>query len=193
MENLKTQTKQKSQKKSPLVIVETDSEEQVSEVIEEPPKQEKKVKKEKPVKEDKRKQPRTEAQLKHFENMRKKREDNLKQKLLDKKIEASKILLENDVKPKSKKTKPIEESDEEEVIIIEKKKKQKPKTKRIIIEESSSDESSEEEEQERKPKSKAPERKFKSQQNKKSIIKINGVNNDNDNVNSNVDYSKFFI
>jgi hypothetical protein len=125
--------------------------------------------------------------------MRKKREDNLKQKLLDKKIEASKILLENDVKPKSKKTKPIEESDEEEVIIIEKKKKQKPKTKRIIIEESSSDESSEEEEQERKPKSKAPERKFKSQQNKKSIIKINGINNDNDNVNSNVDYSKFFI
>jgi hypothetical protein len=192
MENLKTQTKQKSQKKSPLVIVETDSEE-LSEVIEEPPKQEKKMKKEKPVKEDKRKQPRTEAQLKHFENMRKKREDNLKQKLLDKKIEASKILLENDVKPKSKKTKPIEESDEEEVIIIEKKKKQKPKTKRIIIEESSSDESSEEEEQERKPKSKAPERKFKSQQNKKSIIKINGVNNDNDNVNSNVDYSKFFI
>ena len=191
MENLKTQTKQKSQKKSPLVIVETDSEE-LSEVIEEPPKQEKKAKKEKPVKEDKRKQPRTEAQLKHFENMRKKREDNLKQKLLDKKIEASKILLENDVKPKGKKTKPIEESDEEEVIIIEKKKKQKPKTKRIIIEESSSDESSEEEEQE-KPKSKAPERKFKSQQNKKSIIKINGINNDNDNVNSKVDFSKFFV
>jgi len=191
MENLKTQTKQKPLKKSPLVIVETDSED-LSEEIEEPPKQEKKAKKEKPVKEDKRKQPRTEAQLKHFENMRKKREDNLKQKLLDKKIEASKILLENDVKPK-KKAKP-EESDEEEVIIIEKKKKQKPKTKRIIIEESSSDESSEEEEeQERKPKSKAPERKFKSQQNKKSIIKINGVNNDNDNVNSKVDYSKFFI
>jgi hypothetical protein len=189
MENLKTQTKQKPLKKSPLVIVETDSEE-LSEVIEEPPKQEKKAKKEKPVKEDKRKQPRTEAQLKHFENMRKKREDNLKQKLLDKKIEASKILLENDVKPK-KKAKP-EESDEEEVIIIEKKKKQKPKTKRIIIEESSSDKSSEEEEEE-KPKSKAPERKFKSQQNKKSIIKINGVNNDNDNVNSKVDYSKFFI
>ena len=191
MENLKTQTKQKPLKKSPLVIVETDSEE-LSEIIEEPPKKEIKeikVRKEKPVKEDKRKQPRTEAQLKHFENMRKKREDNLKQKLLDKKIEASKILLENDVKPK-KKAKP-EESDEEEVIIIEKKKKQKPKTKRIIIEESSSDESSEE--QEEKPKSKAPERKFKSQQNKKSIIKINGVNNDNDNVNSKVDYSKFFI
>ena len=48
----------------------------------------------KPEKEDKRKtKPRTEAQLKHFENMRIKRQENIEKSKLNKKIEASKVLL----------------------------------------------------------------------------------------------------
>jgi hypothetical protein len=153
----------------------------------------------KPDKEDKRKtKPRSEAQLQHFENMRIKRQENIEKSKLNKKIEASKVLLENDLKVVPKKEKKVvkkvveESSDEEEVIIIEKKKK-KPKQKRIIIEESSSEE--EEEEVEEKPKEDikyASSRKFKSQQNKKSIIKINNNTKPPEENKSN-DFSKFFV
>ena len=154
----------------------------------------------KPEKEDKRKtKPRTEAQLKHFENMRLKRQENIEKSKLNKKIEASKVLLENDLKvvpKKEKKTikKVVEESsDEEEEVIIIEKKKRKPRQKRIIIEESSSEEE-EEEVVEEKPKDDikyASSRKFKSQQNKKSIIKIN--NNSTPEENKSKDFSKFFV
>jgi predicted DNA-binding protein (UPF0251 family) len=149
----------------------------------------------KPQKEDKRKQPRTEAQLKHFENMRIKRQENIEKEKLNKKIEASKVLLENDLKVVPKKEKKVvkkvveESSDEEEVIIIEKKKK-KPKQKRIIIEESSSEEEEEPEKQQEEM-IKRESRKFKSQQNKKSIIKIN--NNTKPEENKSNDFSKFFV
>jgi len=154
----------------------------------------------KPEKEDKRKtKPRTEAQLKHFENMRIKRQENIEKSKLNKKIEASKVLLENDLKvvPKKEKKsikKVVEESsDEEEEVIIIEKKKRKPRQKRIIIEESSSEEE-EEEVVEEKPKDDikyASSRKFKSQQNKKSIIKIN--NNSTPEENKSKDFSKFFV
>ena len=99
---------------------------------------------------------------------------------LNKKIEASKILLENNIdittkskskndendkipqKKKSSKKIVEEESSEEEVIIVKKKKK---KPKKIIIEES---ESSSEEESVKQPK----ERVLKSQENKRSSVKI---------------------
>ena len=155
----------------------------------------------KPEKEDKRKtKPRTEAQLKHFENMRIKRQENIEKSKLNKKIEASKVLLENDLKvvPKKEKKsikKVVEESsDEEEEVIIIEKKKRKPRQKRIIIEESSSEEEEEEEVVEEKPKDDikyASSRKFKSQQNKKSIIKIN--NNSTPEENKSKDFSKFFV
>ena len=171
------QKDQKINKKSPLTKKQIEEESSSDELVEElQPKIDKRTKKE-----------RSEKQLQHTENMRKKRFENIEKAKLNKKIEASKILLENDIKPKKKIIKePESDSDEEEVIIIEKKKKPKPKTKRIIIEESSSEE---EEEEERK----APERKFKTQQNKKSIIKINGVDNSEVKNNSIKDFSKFFV
>jgi len=152
----------------------------------------------KPDKEDKRKtKPRTEAQLKHFENMRIKRQENIEKSKLNKKIEASKVLLENDLKvvpKKEKKTikKVVEESsDEEEEVIIIEKKKRKPKQKRIIIEESSSEEEEEPEQEKQEEMIKRESRKFKSQQNKKSIIKIN--NNSKPEENKSNDFSKFFV
>jgi len=153
----------------------------------------------KPDKEDKRKtKPRTEAQLKHFENMRIKRQENIEKSKLNKKIEASKVLLENDLKvvpKKEKKTikKVVEESsDEEEEVIIIEKKKRKPKQKRIIIEESSSEEEEEPEQEKQEEMIKRESRKFKSQQNKKSIIKIN--NNTTPEIeNKTKDFTKFFV
>lgn len=141
---------------------------------------------------------RSEKQLAHFENMRKKRIDNIEKINLNKKIEASKILLQHDKEQmKNKKYKKIESesesSEEEEIIIIEKKKKPKKKTKRIIIEESSdSEEEPEEEEEIIKPKI---QRNFKSQQNKKSIIKIHKPNQEINTTITNVkkDFNSFFI
>jgi hypothetical protein len=76
-------------------------------------------------------------------------------------------------KPLKKKdiVKPVESdsSDEEETIIIEKRSKKKKPVKRIIVEESDTDDDDEEE-----PVKK--EKAFKSQQNKKSIIKVAAQN-----------------
>ena len=138
------------------------------------------------TKEKKPKKPRSPAQIKQFEDVKIKRKENIIQKETSKKIEASKLLLENgyvkkdDVKPveeiKTKKKviqEPVDvttdESEAESEIIIVKKKK-KPKKKTYIIEESSDDEEYEI--------NKAKEvykksRNMVSQQNKKSIIKVN--------------------
>ena len=95
---------------------------------------------------------------------------------LDKKIEASKFLLEQDYKDKKdkkeNKTKKIEikesESEpDEEVVIIERKKKPKKTVKKIIIQESESESESEEEIIQ------VPEKKMKSQRNKKTITITN--------------------
>ena len=121
------------------------------------------------------KKPRTEKQIKQFESLCKsKRTDNIKESKKLKKLEASKLLLENEyeIKPKVAPVVPSspsptspdsDESDNEPTIII--KKKKKPRKKTIIIEESDSDEESVEYV---RPK----ERKFVTQQNQKSVVKI---------------------
>jgi len=123
----------------------------------------------------------TENQLNNLKKGQEILQKNREKNKLNKKIEASKILLENNIdittkkKPKQVeeeeekpiKKKPIkkivEESDDEEDVIIVKKKK-KPKT--IIIEESESENDSVETIPEKK-------RALKSQENKKSSIKMN--------------------
>jgi len=122
----------------------------------------------------------TESQLNNLKKGQEILQKNREKNKLNKKIEASKILLENniDVAPKKSDTdeekikkkpvkKVVEESDEEDNVIILKKKK-KPKT--IIVEES---ESESESETVQPIKQKLP---LKSQENKKSSIKINHPN-----------------
>ena len=146
----------------------------------------------KPIKE---KKPRSEKQKAQFELVAKKRKESIEQKNMEKKIMASKLLLEKDpefmakqktidpptphindvqkiMKPK-KEPKIIEVNNtdsesEESIIIIKRKPKKTKKQKKIIIEESES-ESSSDEEVISIPK---PKREFITQQNKKSVIKV---------------------
>lgn len=111
------------------------------------------------VKQVKEKKPRSEKQIEAFRKTQENRKKNIELKKENNKIEAAKLLMKQ--KPKVKKEIIDSESDEE-VIIVEKRRKSKPK--RIIVEESDS-----EEEEEIKPK----EKNFKTQQNKRSIIKVN--------------------
>ena len=97
------QKDQKINKKSPLTKKQIEEESSSDELVEElKPKIDKRTKKE-----------RSEKQLQHTENMRKKRFENIEKAKLNKKIEANKILLsaaaaataqsaENGVKPKKK-------------------------------------------------------------------------------------------
>lgn len=155
----------------------------------------------------KEKKQRSEKQKAQFQQVFDKRKEMIEKKNLEKKIEASKLLLQHDpefmnkdkkVEPltphiddvviKQKKTPKIVEmsesdSDSEESIIIIKKKANKPKKKKkkIIIEQSS-DESSSSGEDEEVVKLPKPKRDFTTQQNKKSIVKIHDkpkVNYDN--------------
>ena len=123
-------------------------------------------------KEKKEKKPRTQKQLDHFKNMAEKRRENIEKKKLEKKIEASKLLLEHDSKPPVKvKENKIEEekeiesepSSEEEIIVQKKKPKTKgKKKKKIVIYEADSDSSDSDDE------IPIPKKQFKTQQNKKS-------------------------
>lgn len=130
-------------------------------IIEEVPKEIKKVVKPKKVL--------SEKQLETLAKGRENRKLKIEESKLNKKIEASKLLLQEEHKNRKKEVKKevkVEaesESDEEEVVIIEKKRKPKKKVKKIIIQESESDE---EEEQEIV----VPEKKMKSQRNKKTIV-----------------------
>jgi len=129
----------------------------------------------KPVKE---KKPRTDKQLKAFVVCAEKLKEKHKTQLHDKKIKAAKLLLDHDIKPVI--SEPViikpepetkEESSDEEVIYLKREKiktpKKKPKVKTIIL--SSSESESESEEERIDP---IPEKKFISQQNKKSLIKV---------------------
>ena len=126
------------------------------------------IEREKIVPLEKPKKPRSEKQIEQFKKIAEKRKENVEKKKLEKKIEASKLLLEHDVKLNDKKKKePIvlqsDSSDSEPEIIVVSKKKPKKKPIKIEIEESST-----EEEQEVKPK----QREFKHQNYaKKSVIK----------------------
>ena len=135
----------------------------------------------------------TPEQLEQFEKVRQKRLESLKQKTINKKIEASKLLLEHGIElpskaePKLKEELPQakpkyhqeltpihkedtdNESDDEPPVIIVKKKKKKKQPKTIIIEES---ESEEEDAQQHYINKVKEARHFVSQQNKKSLIKV---------------------
>lgn len=122
--------------------------------------------------------PKTEAQLKQFENIRLKRLENNNLKKADKKIEASNLLLDNgyvkkEVQKEVEETETDTESDNE--IIIVKKKPKKKKKKTIIIEESDSDSDDDAKDEiiAKNAYKKKYERKFTTQQNKNSVIKIN--------------------
>ena len=130
----------------------------------------------------KEKKPRTEKQIEAMKKAFETRKANIEQKKLEKKIEASKLLLQHGitptpqntpaVKPKTKKQQVVEESEEssEEEIII--KTVKKPKKKKIVkVEVSDSDTSSESEVDKRKPHSSSQ---FRKQQYQKpsSVIKV---------------------
>jgi hypothetical protein len=105
--------------------------------------------------------PKTVKQMESFKKLQAKRKEILDSKRLDKKIEASKLLLQHDIKPVRQIK---EESDDEPDIIYVKKPKKK---KQIVIEESDSDEESVEKVQVSKPANWG-----KSQKNKKSVVKV---------------------
>ena len=117
---------------------------------------------------------------------------------LDKKIEASKFLLEQDYKDKKekpskkaevKKEVELESEPDEEVVIIERKNKPKTKTvKKIIIQESESESEPDEE-------IIVPEKKMKSQRNKKSITITNTEkdSNQDENPTKKINYKNYFV
>jgi len=131
---------------------------------------------------EKAKKPRSEKQLEHFKNMALKRKENIEKKKLEKKIEASKLLLEHEIitpapiitnKKQKKELSPLpseeeEESDEsaEKIIVNVKNKKKKKKAKEIII----YNDDSESEEEEGGYEIIEPKRALKTQQNKKTKI-----------------------
>ena len=114
----------------------------------------------------------TEARKEAFLKMREKLKEKNENKLLDKKIEASKLLLQTEHKQKKKNLKKpiLEVEDSESVEEIEIVRKKKPKKKKIIIHESSSSESEEQQEEEKDIK--IPDKIMKSQKNRKSSITI---------------------
>jgi hypothetical protein len=125
------------------------------------------------------KKPRTEKQIEAFAKAQETVKANRAKKLEEKKVEASKLLLEKGIELPSKKSvekiilPPAPDLEEDhEFIYLKKEKKQKPKPKKkiIVYHDSSSDDdvSSEEEQVIHIKKSKH----FKSQQNKKSVIKV---------------------
>jgi hypothetical protein len=131
----------------------------------------------KPIKE---KKPRSEKQLMSFITCKERLKERHVKLLNEKKIAAAKLLLDNNINHKSfepiKETvveKEKEESSDEEIIYLKREKdkstKKKPKVKTIILSSSESESGSEEEPEEPEP---IKEKKFISQQNKKSLIKI---------------------
>ena len=139
------------------------------------------------------KKPRSEKQIEQMKLCLGRRKEEIDKKKYEKKLEASKFLLEHDEKIKNKevikkvnKEPLIESSSEEdtsdsepETIIIKKKKSKKEKNKKkkkltkVIIEsESESDSDSDSDSYKSESEPEPPRRQFKTQQNKKSKIKI---------------------
>jgi hypothetical protein len=145
------------------------------------------------VKVKKPRKPKTEKQMESFKLIAAKRQENIIQKKIAKKIEASKYLLEHDELPYKAKLRAkatpkqisIESDDSssddsQPKIIIKKIHKKKKKPVIIHVEESSSDEESSDEEPIKTPPTKPapiqpppqPVKQFISQQNKKSLIQM---------------------
>jgi hypothetical protein len=140
-----------------------------------------------PVKEKVKKprKPKTQGQMESFKkNVLEKRQAILKKNKLDKQIEASKILLQNNIELPTTKTKKekvkekiieensTDESESEPEIIIKKKPKKKKKPIIIHVEESSSESEEEKEQPKHQQQVQQPSKQFVSQQNKKSLINI---------------------
>ena len=127
------------------------------------------------------KRERTDAQKEVFKRAQAKIIENRAKRIEEKKIESAKLLLEKGIElPSLKQEKKIElpskkdeesEESEQEIVYMKKPKtKSKPKKKKIIVyQDSSTDEESSEEEQEIHIKRS---KHFKTQQNKKSMIKV---------------------
>jgi len=140
--------------------------------------------------------PRSEKQMENFKKLQEKRKEAIEKKKLEKRIEASKLLLEQEITPptpaKQKKVKnpsPPPSEDEEEsdssvekiIVNVKNKKKTKKKAKEIIIYKDDDSDSGESEEERPSGTSrysdvqqeyKQPKRVLKTQQNKKSKTKI---------------------
>ena len=117
------------------------------------------------------KKERTEKQKEAFAKAQETVKANRAKKLEDKKVEASKLLLEKGIKLPSvvREVDPPEEPENEIIYVKKPREKPKPKKKKIIVyQDESSEESSEEEQEIHFKKSKN----FKTQQNKKSVIKV---------------------
>ena len=130
------------------------------------------------------KKPRSEKQLKQFEDLKLKKQIIFDKAKEERKVEAAKLLLSKGIKiPKQVEETESESESEEEVIVIKKKKEKKEvapkpkekKKKKIVIEYSdSSDSDSSDDPPTPPPTPPQKERKLVSQQNKKSvIIKVN--------------------
>jgi hypothetical protein len=134
---------------------------------------------------EKAKKPRSDKQMENFKKLQEKRKEAIEKKKLEKKIEASKLLLELEqmttsppVIPKNvKQVSPLSEEEEESdssaekiIVNVKNKKKAKKKAKEIII--YKDDDSDTEEEEEEEQEYKQPKRALKTQQNKKSKTKI---------------------
>jgi hypothetical protein len=124
--------------------------------------------------------PKTPAQMEAFKKVVEKRQEIIRQNKLDKKLEASKFLLEHEAttKSKPKPTKTVNvvntESDEDSQpeIIIKKIPKKKKKPIIINVEESESESEAEEEVKPIKKEVPQPTRQLVSQQNKKSLFQM---------------------
>ena len=131
------------------------------------------------VKKPRKKGERTEKQISQFKHVQERRKEAVGKIQLQKKIEASKLLLEHGIIKNSDKEEPIKkdkivkeisdsESSQEIIVVKKSSKKKKPKQKIVYISSSDSDSSSDEE----VVKVVKPKREFIHQQNKKSVMKI---------------------
>jgi hypothetical protein len=146
---------------------------------------------------EKAKKPRSDKQMENFKKLQEKRKEAIEKKKLEKKIEASKLLLEleqmttsppvirpsgtsreGDVPKKNKQPSPPPSEDEDDdnssvekiIVNVKNKKKAKKKAKEIII--YKDDDSDTEEEEEEEQEYKQPKRALKTQQNKRSKTKV---------------------
>ena len=152
-------------------VLKNESVPQTKAVVEEPVKKKRTISK-----------PKTEAQLKQFELVKQKRQESVEKRKLEKRIEASKLLLAHNIPipetPVSVPTKtaptpppsPEESSSSEEEEIIVKKAAKKPRKKRVIKIEMSDSDSSESEPEPVKHEPPKKNKSFRSQQNRKSVI-----------------------
>jgi len=131
------------------------------------------------LKPKKERKPRSENQKEQFKKAAIKRTENIAKSKEDKRVEAAKLLLSKGIKiPKQEPETESESESEEEIVVVKKKREIKPKPKdkrkkRVVIEYSDSSDSDSSVPPSPPPTPPQKERKLVSQQNKKSLIKVN--------------------